>query len=209
MGKFIDFAEIRERLPIDEVARMLSNKVKWKETSNRLDGRCPIHGGEIVVTPSAGLFNCTGSLEDKTGGDCIGLYAHIMQMRMYDAAKALAEKIGMLQSSTVKSTSNSDSTVGKKQATPPKNEKAGANPPTNLENIAARLQSEHEAVSAVGFDTEIAKELGIGYDPKGFLRGYVAIPIRTVDGELKGFIGIKEAKIPSDLSPKIISLKRA
>jgi hypothetical protein len=40
------------------------------------------------------------------------------------------------------------------------------------------------------------RALGIGYASKGLMKGYVAIPIRLPTGELTGYIGISEAKLP-------------
>jgi len=40
--------------------------------------------------------------------------------------------------------------------------------------------------------------LGIGYAPKGMMKGYVAIPIRLPTGELTGYIGVTEAKLPKE-----------
>jgi hypothetical protein len=37
-----------------------------------------------------------------------------------------------------------------------------------------------------------------GYAPKGMMKGYVAIPIRLPTGELTGYIGVIEAKIPNE-----------
>ena len=37
-----------------------------------------------------------------------------------------------------------------------------------------------------------------GYAPKGMMKGYVAIPIRLPTGELTGYIGITEAKLPKE-----------
>ena len=41
---------------------------------------------------------------------------------------------------------------------------------------------------------ETAEALGIGYAPKGMMKGYVAIPIKL--GELTGYI--TEAKLPKE-----------
>jgi hypothetical protein len=38
----------------------------------------------------------------------------------------------------------------------------------------------------------------IGYAPKGMMKGYVAIPTRLPTGELTGYIGITEAKLPKE-----------
>lgn len=58
------------------------------------------------------------------------------------------------------------------------------------------LDAEHASVFAIGMNEEAAKALGIGYAPKGVLRGTVAFPIRHKDGRLAGYIGVTEAKLP-------------
>jgi len=52
------------------------------------------------------------------------------------------------------------------------------------------------AVEALGFAAEDAKALGIGYCPKGIMRGTLAVPVRLEDGTLAGYLGITDAKLP-------------
>jgi hypothetical protein len=60
------------------------------------------------------------------------------------------------------------------------------------------LEADHITVEALGSSQETAEALGIGYAPKGMMKGYVAIPIRLPTGELTGYIGITEAKLPKE-----------
>jgi DNA primase len=60
------------------------------------------------------------------------------------------------------------------------------------------LEPEHEAVVAVGFSTEFAKKHGIGYAPKGILKGTVAVPFRDEHGTCLGYVGITDATLPKD-----------
>jgi hypothetical protein len=116
---FIDFHALRERVAIDSVASILP--CKWEHSGEQLRATCPVHGGSrgLIVTPSKGLFICQSSPEKKKGGDCVGLYAHVMRMGNFEAAQALQEEFG---AGTVDSTSHctGDSTVSKKDATVPK-----------------------------------------------------------------------------------------
>jgi len=54
------------------------------------------------------------------------------------------------------------------------------------------LEPRHEAVEALGFDPDVAELLGIGFAPRGMMKGCVAIPIRTSDGKLAGYIGVED-----------------
>lgn len=67
------------------------------------------------------------------------------------------------------------------------------------------LDPEHDAVIAIGFDTDVATSLGIGYSPRGIMRGTVAVPIRNAHGVFKGHISIEEAKPRADFQINVVS----
>jgi hypothetical protein len=58
------------------------------------------------------------------------------------------------------------------------------------------LEFDHVTVEALGLDPETAQTLGIGYAGRGLTKGFVAVPVRLPSGELTGYIGITEAKLP-------------
>ena len=60
------------------------------------------------------------------------------------------------------------------------------------------LEFDHITVEVLGIDASTAEALGIGYAAKGMMKGYVAIPVRLPTGELTGYIGITEAKVPKE-----------
>jgi hypothetical protein len=45
------------------------------------------------------------------------------------------------------------------------------------------LEADHITVEAFGLSQETAEALGIGYAPKGMMKGYVAIPISHISQE--------------------------
>jgi len=196
---FVDFAEIRERLSIEEVADMLP--LTWSREGQQLRAACPVHGGErgLIVTPSKGLFICKASPEEKKGGDCIGLCAHVMQTTMYEAGQYLGQQIGMLpRNSTVKGTGTSNSTVRKERATvPPKNEGRDNGPgkPEAFDAAAFADKLEFsEAVEALGFSKEDAAQFLVGS-----YRGRVYLPLRHPDGSVACFMdyGNGTLKLPA------------
>lgn len=185
---FVDFAEIRERLSIEDAAEMLP--VAWKREGSQLRASCPVHGGDrsLIVTPSKGLFVCKATSDERKGGDCIALCAHVMQTTNFDAGKYLAEQIGMLsRKSTVNGDSHSNSTVSKERATVPPEQKGGANRPAKTEqafdpeSFSAKLVYSDE-VAALGFSEEDAEHFGVG-----FYRGKVYAPLRHPDGSIACF----------------------
>ena len=60
------------------------------------------------------------------------------------------------------------------------------------------LEPDHITVEALGLSQHTAEMLGIGYAPKGMTKGYVAIPFRRPTGDLTGYIGVTEAKLPKE-----------
>ena len=72
---FIDFAALKDRVPIEDAIRKLD--LDLKERNGQWRGPCPAckSGGEraLVITPAKQAFYCFGA---KTGGDVIALAAH-------------------------------------------------------------------------------------------------------------------------------------
>ena len=172
---YVDFSELKTRFTIEKVAELLG--LQLKQSGQALRGPCPVcqSGGDraIVITPAKGVFFCFASRE---GGDLIQLAAHIRKVDVKDAA-------AWLDSGIVPSKKE-----GSGNQVPPKGN-------SSLEPLAY-LENEHVAVEALGFAAEDAKALGIGYCPKGIMRGTVAVPVRLTDGTLAGYIGITDAKLP-------------
>ncbi len=138
---------------------------------------CPVCGGgprAIVITPAKNLFHCFPS---KAGGDQIALVSHVKGVSQKDAAALM---FGQQAQGTVTSTVQGTSTVQDKF------------PPLDY------LEADHITVEALGLSQETAEALGIGYAPKGMMKGYVAIPVRLPTGELTGYIGIIEGKVPKE-----------
>jgi DNA primase len=174
---YVDFADVKARVSIERAIELLGIPMTGKGAQYR--GACPAcqSGGDraLVVTPGKGMFYCFAA---GIGGDVIAFAAHIRRCKPQEAAQFLV--------GTVQGTVPVPSTVPE---TAPQNQK-GALKPLDY------LQADHPAVQAVGFDPETAKALGIGYAPKGLMRGSVAVPVRLEDGSLAGYIGITEAKLP-------------
>ena len=195
---FIDFAALKDQVSFADTIELL--KLRLTFAGNQWRGPCPVcnSGGDraLVVTAGKGFF-CFAL---KKGGDQIALTAHILELSAKDAAQELARRAGIVQEGT----SNTTSTRSRQARTVPESEGAGDSKLSPL----SYLEHDHDAVHAVGFDPEVAKELGIGYAPRGLMRGTVAVPIRDERGTLLGYIGIEEARLPSDFTPKVVPLRK-
>lgn len=189
---FIPFDEVKERFTIEQVTQMLG--LILKKSGEQFRGECPAckSGGDraLVITPAKQAYFCWA---EKKGGDLIALVAHIRQTDAKAAANWLVR----------------DSSDSPRNRTSPDK---GTVPRTDGERFAPLdyLEPDHEAVAAIGFSSEIAHQFGLGYAPRGILKGTVAIPCRDETGALLGYIGITDAILPKSFTEnKVVPLKRA
>ena len=180
----LDFNEVKQRVSIEEAVARLGLVISTK-SAHAMRAACPAcgTGGDraIAITPAKRLFYCFAA--DK-GGDQIALVAHIKGLPVREAA------LWMVGEQVPDKVQNSTSTVRKEHAN---------NSPVSGFRELDYLEADHAAVEALGFDLAAAMALGIGYAPKGILRGTVAIPLRLEDGTLVGYAGITEARLPKEL----------
>ena len=215
MAWSVDFEDIKRQHSMLEVAQMLNIKLNKEPTTYR--GECPRHPSReddeekhrrLVITPQKGdhgAFHCSRCPDPKKGGyDCIALAAHVLGCNQQKAAETIARHFGT-GTSTGKSTSTSRSpTVPESEAKSDSTKKA------KLLALAEKLDPEHILVDTIGFDTDLAKKAGIGYyGDRGILAGTVAVPVYDKDTkELLGYIGITEAKLPSDFTPNVVAFPK-
>lgn len=188
MSQFVDFAELKDRVSIEDAVEYLG--LEMKQGGASLRGSCPhCNGGgprALVVTPAKAAWYCFAA---SKGGDCIALVAHVLDIPVKDAASKLWERYCP---PTRKSTVPSTSTVP---------EERSANQTKKLDALS-HLEHDHPAIEAVGLDTNVATRLGIGYRTKGAGQGSVLIPVRNQDGEVEGWLGVQELTyIPKDFQP--------
>lgn len=170
---YIDFEEVKAANPIGEVVERLG--LDLKKSGKQFRGKCPSGEGgarALVITPDKGVWYSFGL---KRGGDVLALVQLVNDCSLKEAAQFLLEGTVPLEKA--------------KKSSPKRGSERGFAP-------LDYLQPEHDAVDAVGFPVEVAEIIGIGFAPRGILRGQVAVPIRTDDGTLVGYIGIEEAVLP-------------
>lgn len=169
----VNFQVLKSQMTIEQAVSKLELDLKQK--GDQMRGLCPACEGSseraLVVTPTKGVFYC---FHAQQGGDLIALAAHIKGIPVKHAAEWLAD-----------------------DTAPPK--KAKVDEPARVADgfkPLEYLEHDHDAVIALGFEPSDAERLGIGYAPRGVLRGTVAIPVRTADGTLRGYIGTTDALLP-------------
>jgi DNA primase len=177
---FVDFAELKTRVSIEQAMQMLGLKLTLHGSQYR--GACPVcqSGGDrvLIVTPAKGLFYCFAK---KSGGDVIALTAHIRGTSVKDAAEELSRAFGTVQNST--------STVSKSRATAPQAPEARKQPAFDPEAYAARLDASHASLAPLGLSAETLKAWKAGYSNSGTNRGRLAIALHDRDGNTIGFAG--------------------
>lgn len=167
----MDFQQIRENVPILEVVKLLGLELKPEGNGGTQRCKCPCGKGDhrsLAITPEKGKFFCFG---EKEGGDCTGLYAHVKQVKMGEAAAALRKEFSL------------DSKPEKKEGFDP---------------IAyqAKLLTEHELLDACGIEPADAKAWGIGVaPPKSTHAGRIVFPVYR-DGKIDRFLAADEVHQP-------------
>jgi hypothetical protein len=211
---FINFAELKASIPIEDAARAL--RLKLTPEGEGFRSPCPACKGTnlraITVTPGKGFYCRAGG--DEASGSVIDLVMHVKGFKtLGQAAQYLVSEFGTVDS-TVESDSNS--TVCKERATvPPEQRREPTRPPKkdtafDADAFAAKLKYTQE-IGDLGFSQEDAERFDIG-----FYKGLVYFPVRHQTGSIAGFIGrdpeTGELKLPPRwLEPKptnVVALPR-
>lgn len=176
---YVAFDELKSRLKIEDVAKML--QLTTKEHNGQLRSACPRckTGGDraLVITPAKSAFFC---FAEKKGGDLISLAAHILDVSARDAAVAIDKHFGGNHGSGAGTVQARTSTV---PATPP------ANAPREPLRPLDYLEPAHELALGLGVSEATSKAFGAGYAPKGIMRGRYAIPLHDRRGTLVAYCG--------------------
>lgn len=185
---YIDFTALKELVSIERVLSVLD--LKAKQHGSQWRSACPFckTGGDraLVVTPSKKSWYCFSA---RKGGDLIALVAHIRNISQRDAAQFIAEQFGERQSKEA----HPASTPNQERTCP----------------VLDYLQPMHEAVQKLGISPETAKEWGIGFAPKGTMRGRVLFPIPDRQSKtLLAYTGLGEVSprwlFPSNFIPATV-----
>lgn len=186
---FIDFQELKDKLSIEEVARILGLQLVEGEHQHR--GQCPACNGSkrsLVITPDKQVFYC---FDAKKGGDSLSLAAHILQVSVKEAAAYLVTCTG-----------------GTEPIKEPDSPEPIKEPPQALQPLS-HLDFEHKSI---GLPADTAEALGVGYAKRGMMRGRVVFPLYR-EGSLVGYAGYSpqdgSVKLPPNLTGEnVVPLKK-
>lgn len=187
----VDFTAIKARVTYNDVLRFLD--LHGKKVGEQWRGSCPACGSDndraLVLTAGRGAY-CHAA---KGGGDVIWLVSHVRGIGVKEAAQQLADEFGIVPQEPAAPV-----------FPPSSNEKAAPAPTEGSSSFGplTYLQYEHEAVQGLGLAAAIAENLGIGFAPKGMMRGRVVFPLYD-HGVLVGYVGVApgtDAKFPKNLN---------
>lgn len=194
----VDFEEIKALVSITDVASWLG--IKLKATGNTFRGDCPLCGEErsFTLTPQKGLFGC---FKCQVRGSVLDMVHHVKQTaNVRDAALLIQQQFLGRDSTTVPapaghsspSITNRPPPQREEKATVPQNERPEPTGPTSSGELKPLeyLATDHAAIEALGLSVAACNALGIGFAPKGTMRGRVVFPLRTKEGKLCGYAGL-------------------
>lgn len=201
---WVDFKKIKTQVSIVQILERYGFLEVLVRSANgdRLSGPCPIHGGtnktHFRVSVSKNCWNCFGHC--KCGGNVIDFVSKKEGVSFRDAAlliqKWFVDEDGVVPPSAVEQ--RPDRSLVEEEtrslgtglmANEPTDESEdnASNKPLSFE--LTKLDPEHPYLRERGLTEEIIREFGLGYCSKGLLRGYIAIPIHNVSGEVVAYAG--------------------
>jgi DNA primase len=181
MPEWVDFAEIKQRITLEQVLR--SYGVNWLRRSgvDQFRGRCPIHRGQGKEAFHANLkrsiFHCFAC---GAGGNVLDFVAAMEGSSIRKAALRLQ---GHGDDSSLKVAPAAMGRPERKLVT----KKRSINPPLDF---ALELDRRHPYLARRGIDRPTADHFRVGYfSGRGLMNGRLAIPIHDDGGRLVAYCG--------------------
>lgn len=212
MANWVDFAEVRQRVSLEQVLFDLFGLTSLKRNVDKVVGPCPVHGGNspraFHADLSKNVWHCFSGC--KRGGNQIDFVAAREGVSVREAALLLQRRFMESTSLPGPETKKNGTTVPDQRppkiAQPPPDaanddkaqagDDAGANKPID---VRLRLKREHpHLLKSRGLSLATLNTFDVGYCSRGLMRGCIAIPIHNADGQLVAYAG-RRLK-PSDIA---------
>lgn len=196
----LDFKEVAAKANIDRVVQLLGIEITSR-TGPQLRGKCPL--------PDCGALRAFGIHSEKKRwncftcqqhGDAIALVEKVRGISTYEAAKLVAGRDTLGNSSTVPG----PRTVPNSSPSP----SGGKKPVFDVEAYAKTLDPEHASLEPLGVSPETLRQFRAGYSSAGQNRGRVALPVQDRQGAVVCFCGrsVKDETpllvFPRDFDPR-------
>lgn len=218
MTAWVDFAEIRERVSLEQVLLEFYGLENLKRDGTKLIGPCPVHNGDSKRAFHADLaknvWHCfTGC---RRGGNQLDLVALKESISIRDAAIKLKAFFHLGDSEASANSPRASPTpkgtpaanLDRTPTTDTQSDTAGDNNPDTTDTIGAvsdgaRRENLNPPLDVVldlkpdhphllhdrDFALATVERFGVGYCHRGIMRGCIAIPIHDEDNELVAYAG--------------------
>lgn len=202
---WVDFKQIKVRVSIVQILEHYGVLETLSKSGNgdRLSGACPIHSGtnttHFRASISKNCWNCFGKCQ--SGGNVIDFVSKKEDVSFRDAAMLIQNWFLVEPEENPVPTEKPRFYTSQVEEhprfrvpdpTPPEKTPAETDDITEskpLKFALSKLDSTHEYLKERGLSEETIATFGLGYCGKGLLRGYIAIPIHSTDGELVAYAG--------------------
>lgn len=203
---FVPFAEVKRAVPLEAILERYELLASLTRKGMNLAGPCPFckgsSGRQFQVNLVKNAWYCFGC---KAGGNILDFVAKKEEVSIRTAALRLDSwfELGLVEKEKphAEASAHPAETSAASLEAPPAAKEA---PPTSNPSLAFTLKTldpHHESLSPLGFSAETIERFGAGYCTKGFLKGRLAIPIHSAEGELVAYAGLA---IEEDASPRYL-----
>ena len=217
MPNWINFAEVRQRVSLEDVLVRFYGLTNLKRDGDKLIGPCPVHGGDspraFHADLSKNVYHCFTKCQG--GGNQLDLVAKKDGISIRDAALKLqaffltegTRPSPPAPASAAPPTTPPAAALRTAPVAPPiaaptptkkdaeQSDDEGGNEPLTIKLV---LAGDHpHLVTDRRLLPETVAAFGVGYCARGILRGMIAIPIHDEDGDLVAYAG-RRLK-PSDI----------
>lgn len=203
---FVPFAEVKRAVSLEAVLERYELLAILTRKGMNLAGPCPFcqgsSGRQFQVNLVKNAWYCFGC---KAGGNILDFVARKEEVSIRTAALKLDAwfELGLVakEKPQAEAPAHPADTPAASPEAPPA---AKETPPTTNPPLAFTLKTldpHHESLSPLGFSTETIESFGAGYCAKGLLKGRLAIPIHSAEGELVAYAGLAAEE---DASPRYL-----
>ena len=198
--KFIGFDALKQSVSMVQVLDHYGLLDRLHRSGDNLSGACPIHAGhnksQFRVSISRNCWICFGDCH--VGGSIVDFVSRKEGVGIRDAALLIQDWFNV--------PSHGIGNNGRNGHKPPSTAATAAPQPPEGDNkplgfVLEHLDRHHPYLTERGLSQETIDTFGVGYCKRGWLSGWIVIPIHNASGQLVGYAG-RWPGTPTDGLPK-------
>jgi DNA primase len=183
---FAGFATLKRTVSLTQVLDRYGLLERLRRSGDQLNGACPLHGGhnpsQFRADLDRNLWICFGDCHQ--GGSIIDFVSAKERVGIREAARLIQDWFGVLPGRT---------TAEPRPEPPPVN---GHNPP--LQYGLGPLDNAHPYLKERGLQPGTIATFGIGFCSRGWLSGWIVLPIHDAQGQLVAYAARYPGEPPDD-----------